>query len=132
MPRFVILAHDRPFLHWDFLLENGDGCRAWRLLADPDSMTNDIPAEALPDHRLMYLNFEGPIGGGRGTVTQWDTGTFEWNVNRPEVCEVILAGRRWIGSVRLEQINNQMWTCHHRLEITVLSPRPGSAGRGLG
>ena len=23
MPRFAVLTHDHPFLHWDFLLEDG-------------------------------------------------------------------------------------------------------------
>jgi hypothetical protein len=27
-----------------------------------------IPAERLPDHRPLYLDFEGPVSGGRGEV----------------------------------------------------------------
>lgn len=100
MPRFAILTHDHPFLHWDFLLEHGAACRAWRLLACPDSQ-DEIPAEALPDHRLMYLNYEGPVSGDRGTVSAWDAGTFEWLVDREGVLELRLSGRRLNGVVRL-------------------------------
>jgi hypothetical protein len=37
MPRFVILAHDWPCAHWDFLVEAGPVLRAWRLLEVPRS-----------------------------------------------------------------------------------------------
>ncbi|MEI8016562.1 MAG: DNA polymerase ligase N-terminal domain-containing protein [Schlesneria sp.] len=109
MPRFVILVHDHPFLHWDFLLENGDHCRTWRLLVDPELSVDDFPAEAIPDHRLIYLDYEGPISGQRGAVTRWDSGTFQWRVDQPEVCEVILSGRRWHGLVRMERTDAVHW-----------------------
>src|SRR5437868_1093145 len=35
MPRFVVLEHDWPSLHWDFLLEAGEVLLAWRLLEEP-------------------------------------------------------------------------------------------------
>jgi hypothetical protein len=109
MPRFVILTHDHPYLHWDFLLEHGDGCRTWRLLTDPSLSSLEIDAEALPDHRLLYLDYEGPVSSDRGSVTRWDTGTFEWQVNNSEFCEVILAGQRWQGIVRIKLIKGLIW-----------------------
>src|SRR6476619_1195636 len=89
MPRFVILEHDWPTRHWDFLLEAGPELKAWRLLAEPRYET-DIPAEPNADHRLLYLDYEGPVSGGRGTVTRWDAGTFEWHST--EFLRVRLAG----------------------------------------
>ena len=76
MPRFVILTHNRPFLHWDLMLETEHSLRTWRLLEEP-SIGSDVPAERLPDHRREYLDYEGPISGDRGTVRQWDAGQFE-------------------------------------------------------
>src|SRR5205807_395991 len=35
MPRFVILEHDHPELHWDLMLEAGPVLRTWRLAAPP-------------------------------------------------------------------------------------------------
>jgi hypothetical protein len=35
----------------------------------------------LPAHRRIYLDYEGEISGGRGTVRRWDWGTcrkLEW------------------------------------------------------
>jgi len=86
MPRFVILEHDWPTPHWDLLLEAGTVLRAWRLLADPaSSQTHEIVAEANADHRLFYLDYEGPVSGGRGAVRRWDAGTFAWIADGGEI-----------------------------------------------
>jgi hypothetical protein len=76
MPRYVILTHDHPFLHLDLLLEDGDHLRAWQLLREPEDGV-PIPAQPLPDHRLHYLDYEGPVSNGRGTVVRWDHGEYE-------------------------------------------------------
>ncbi len=96
MPRFAILTHDHPSLHWDFLLEQGDSCLTWRLLKSPD-LPGAIPTEAINDHRLFYLDYEGPVSGNRGEVTQWDAGTFEWLSPielLPDHCTLRLSGQR--------------------------------------
>ncbi len=74
--RFVILTHDHPFPHWDLMLDFGESLRTWRLLAEP-ALGTDVPAEALTDHRRAYLDYEGSVSGGRGTVRRWDAGEFE-------------------------------------------------------
>jgi hypothetical protein len=96
MPRFVILAHDWPTPHWDLLLENGPVLRAWRLFAEP-APGRVVPAEPIADHRPHYLDYEGPVSGGRGTVQRWDTGTFEWLADGPERAEVELRGVKYSG-----------------------------------
>jgi hypothetical protein len=75
MPRFVILTHDHPVLHWDLMLDNGDALRTWRLSRPPDAVEN-VVAEPLVDHRRAYLDYEGPVSGGRGDVRRWDAGDF--------------------------------------------------------
>lgn len=77
MPRYVILEHDHPVLHWDFMLEDGAALKTWRLLSPPRPGAA-IAAEALPDHRPLYLDYEGPVSGNRGRVRRWDWGTYEW------------------------------------------------------
>jgi len=74
--RFVILKHDHPFLHWDLLLERESHAQTWRLLRKP-CLSEPIAAEPLPAHRLMYLDYEGPVSGNRGHVEQMLTGTYE-------------------------------------------------------
>ena len=111
MSRFAILIHDHPALHWDFLLENGESCRTWRLLDEPDNGANEIRAVEAADHRLMYLDYEGPVSGGRGHVTRWDAGLFEWLMNSEDECVVRLMGQRWRGHVRLVRETGPRWTC---------------------
>lgn len=112
MPRFAILIHDHPALHWDFLLENGEKCRTWRLLDPPDAMNEIIRAEQIPDHRLLYLEYEGPVSGDRGAVTQWDVGSFEWLKNEANECVVQLEGHRWRCRVRLVRESDATWSCY--------------------
>jgi hypothetical protein len=102
MPRFAVLAHDYPDAHWDLFLEAGPVLRAWRLRA-PLSPGEDVPAEAAADHRPLYLDYEGPVSGGRGTVRRVDAGTFEWQIDRPEHVAVQLAGARLTGLLTLCQ-----------------------------
>ena len=82
MPQFVILEHapsqpaGKP-LHWDLMLETEAGLLTWALTTEP-TLNCNIPAEPLPIHRKLYLDYEGPISGDRGSVRQWDIGTFDW------------------------------------------------------
>ncbi len=80
--RFVILRHDHPYLHWDFLLEREqhDALESWRLLREP-LFDEWVLAESLPDHRIAYLTYEGPVTGGRGSVSQVHSGTFPAGAN---------------------------------------------------
>ncbi len=82
---FVLLQHDPPLgqsandrlgTHWDFLLEldPDQPLATWRLQADPRTSVMPIPAERLPDHRRLYLDYEGEISGGRGYVRRIDRG----------------------------------------------------------
>jgi hypothetical protein len=75
MSRFVVLIHDSPMLHWDFMLENEAALRTWRLARQP-SEPGPIDAEALADHRLAYLDYEGPVSGDRGSVRRFDRGEY--------------------------------------------------------
>lgn len=108
MPRFVVLAHDHPFPHWDFLLEAGVACQTWRLLGEPGA-GRTIVAEAIGAHRLYYLTYEGPVSGGRGTVSRWDAGTFEWVGHGGERVEVELSGDRLRGRCKLTRDQAGAW-----------------------
>ena len=83
MPRFVILEHDHPFLHWDLMLEAGSVLRTWRL-RPPPRRGEAIVATAVFEHRLLYLDYEGPISGGRGRVLRWEHGTYTGRVQGEE------------------------------------------------
>lgn len=78
--RFAILKHDHPFLHWDFLLDAGETLKTWRLLSPPATGIW-IAAELLPDHRRIYLDYEGEVSGNRGTVTRVHHGRYQESPN---------------------------------------------------
>jgi hypothetical protein len=101
VPRYVILEHDHPFLHWDLMLESGEVLRTWRLLAPPAPGV-EVAAEAIGDHRRAYLEYEGPVSGGRGRVARWDAGTFTWQTAGEGAVVVCLDGQRLRGVARLE------------------------------
>ena len=97
MPRFVILEHDRPDgLHYDFMLEIGESLKTWSL-AEPPASGIERHTERLPDHRLAYLDYEGPVSGGRGTVKQWDRGTYRLIERTSESMIVELLGEKLHG-----------------------------------
>ena len=103
MPRFVILEHDHPVLHWDFMLEIGGVLRTWRLPRAP-STTEPIEAIPLGDHRLAYLDYEGPVSGGRGQVRRWDRGEFELlSAAEGESIRVELRGEKVRGVVAIKE-----------------------------
>jgi hypothetical protein len=104
-PRFVVLRHEpgerpqRP-LHWDFMIEVDAVLRTWALAGEP-AVDLLIAAEALADHRLAYLEFQGPISAGRGSVTQWDRGTYRMLSESADHLTVELAGHRLCGVANL-------------------------------
>lgn len=111
MLRFVILTHDHPHLHWDFLveLEAGDFLRSWRLQQPPEPGVL-IGAEAMADHRRRYLDYEGPVSGNRGEVTRWDFGEAEVTSVNPSEIVLRIAGRRIRGQALLRQNADRDWT----------------------
>src|SRR5262249_39383059 len=88
MPRFVVLEHDYPQLHWDLMLESGNVLRTWRLAAPPGKGAA-IRAWYLAEHRKMYLDYEGPVSGNRGRVSRWDSGVYSWSENREDRVSVM-------------------------------------------
>jgi hypothetical protein len=49
----------------------------WQVHVPPEEWGAMVPAVRLPDHRRVYLEYEGEISGDRGHVTRVDEGTVE-------------------------------------------------------
>ena len=107
MPRFALLIHDHPFVHWDLLIEAGETARTWRLLESPARWLSDpsieVAAESIAAHRLMYLDYEGPVSRERGRVVQWDHGLAEWLSEGESSVRLRLNGERLIGELTLDR-----------------------------
>jgi hypothetical protein len=99
MARFAILCHDGlNGRHWDLLLEHGASLKTWALPELPKPGV-ELLCQALPDHRWLYLDYEGPISGGRGSVARVDRGD----------CQVIAAGDdRWRIDLRGQQFSGRV------------------------
>ena len=112
MPRYVILTHDHPQLHWDLMLEAGEILRTWRLSAPPQAGAK-VRAEPSFDHRRLYLDYEGPVSGDRGSVCTWDRGTYEPlredSADSLGVLAVRLRGTRLRGTATLEREDTGEW-----------------------
>ena len=84
MNRFVLLCHNTTGnqFHWDFLFEGPDGCKTFS--ASQESVEEvqrtgilQCAVTPLADHRLAYLDYEGPVSGDRGSVRRLDFGTYQ-------------------------------------------------------
>jgi hypothetical protein len=104
MPRFAILRHEDPRgLHWDLLLETGAVLRTWALPQAPGPGV-EMTARALPDHRLLYLDYEGPISGDRGAVSAWDRGVYGCQQQSDAELAIELSGGRIRGRATLRRV----------------------------
>ncbi|QDT83308.1 DNA polymerase ligase N-terminal domain-containing protein [Gimesia chilikensis] len=120
MQQYVILRHDHPELHWDLMLEEGDVLKTWRLPQPPeidpasDETSLDLIAEALPDHRLVYLEYEGPVSGDRGEVSRWDWGTFTLLERSEDLLVALLTGEELAGRLTLKkQDSENRWSLNY-------------------
>ncbi len=66
------------------MLERDGVLLTWSLAALPAAWSGDSGAEDEPvvatriaDHRIAYLEYEGPISGDRGVVTRVDQGEYD-------------------------------------------------------
>ena len=123
MPRFVLLRHEcSPRLekpsHWDFMLESQGVLRTWDIRHLPTAWAaylgehsdlEAVTAHALPDHRLDYLDYEGPLSNDRGTVRCGDRGVYQFVQQAENSLTVAIQGDLLQGDVRLIQ-RGQNWS----------------------
>jgi len=139
MPRFVILRHDCPPgyqrpTHWDLMLECGDALRSWALPIEPSAGAS-MTAEALADHRLAYLDYEGPLTHDRGAVARIDAGNYQ--IERESDAEIVLRleGTRLVGRamlVRLDVPQSRAPQCWRFSFSAERSATRGASGEGSG
>lgn len=105
MGRTVLLLHRLPdgSSHYDWLLELGpEGpLKTFRTLDRIDRPgLRSFRAEQIADHRREYLDYEGPISGGRGAVERVARGTVTASDSEAFSVEVDFGAgvRRWHGA----------------------------------
>lgn len=105
MLRYVILFHETPpdyarGAHYDVMLESAGILRTWAI-PQPPADGCEITAELLPEHRLFYLEHEGEVFGGRGSVSRWDAGTYQLHAETDLALQVEVTGERLRGNLTL-------------------------------
>ncbi len=112
------------------MLDIGGALRTWRLPAIP--YTGEMIAEQLADHRLAYLDYEGPVSGARGAVKRWDRGTYRVEASADDSLDISIMGERIQGRVRMTRGVAASWQLMWILDSRD-SPLPqysGGEGRG--
>ena len=71
-----------------------------RASTDP---SESVEATRLADHRLEYLEHEGPVSGDRGHVTRVDGGEYQLLKQNDSLLQVRLVGTHYSGLVELAQ-----------------------------
>lgn len=109
--RFAILHHQlADGEHWDLMLEHEGVLLTWQLPQNPlVAGALPMPARRIADHRTLYLSYEGPISGNRGTVRRIAGGVLqihEWAGNR---CRFELQSAILTGHFELMEISPDAW-----------------------
>lgn len=109
MARFVLLRHECPSKsgkpsHWDLMLEDGGALLTWSCEELPVVGGASVAATRLGDHRLAYLEYEGPVSGDRGEVRRVDGGEFVWMERAESRLVVELRGVDFSGILTIEVI----------------------------
>lgn len=111
--RFVVLFHTCPQGdHFDLMIESGERLATWKISDPPESAAErPLPCRRIGDHRRMYLDYEGPISGDRGRVTQSDAGRCVVIQKSDDVWDLTFSGSRLAGRYILERIglDDQSW-----------------------
>lgn len=115
-PTFVVQEHHARALHWDFRLERDGVLVSWAVPRGvPLNPRRNHLAVAVEDHPLEYGGFEGQIPAGEygaGTVSIWDSGTYETEKWSDREVMVVLHGRRVTGRYVLFKTGGKNWMIH--------------------
>lgn len=112
--RFVVLQHtDGDGVHFDLMIDQGQALATWKFNRPPESADeHPLAGSRIGDHRRVYLNYEGPISGNRGSVARYDEGDVELRGARDDVWRAAFRGRRLAGDFVLERVapGDQSWS----------------------
>jgi bifunctional non-homologous end joining protein LigD len=134
--RFVVQEHHATRLHWDLRLEHDGALASWAVPNGiPPTPAENRLAVRTEDHPLEYLDFHGEIPKGNygaGTMTIWDTGTYELHKWEERKVEVTFHGERLQGRYGLFPIGREPgdkdWMIHRMQPPTDPGREPMPSG----
>jgi hypothetical protein len=107
--RFVVLRHEgHGPLHFDLMLETSPGSplATWRCPEWP--IAHGATLQQLADHRAIYLDYEGPISGDRGTVVRIAQGHYTYK-DAPAGGKQIDWNTTGVPGVILRRVDRDRW-----------------------
>lgn len=124
--RFAVLWHQTPggstrSSHYDLLLEFASELFSWELAERILIADGSTRARQLPNHRLFYLDYQGPVPHDRGRVDRVAAGNLIWlrdpNLSPQQLnCELHEDDRRWECQLTADPQDPQTWVVEwHRL-----------------
>ncbi|MDB5358578.1 MAG: hypothetical protein JWN24_5031 [Phycisphaerales bacterium] len=108
--QYAILHHTGiPQPHFDLLFETlpGSELAAWRSPVWP--IETNTPLTRLRDHRRVYLEFEGELTRGRGSVSRVARGTCAVEVGEDSVWTISLLTGSTPMTLRLKYVEAERW-----------------------
>lgn len=110
---FALLEHTtRSGVHWDLLLglPGLSGLATWRINQNPITLDGPAAAERLADHRVIYLEYEGPISGDRGEVRRVERGIGRLETHAADHVAAWLKGSGWEARIELRLECAPLWS----------------------
>lgn len=102
-----MLEHEEVLLTWNLF----ELPKSWEddSAARPQAASRGSAAVKIHDHRLAYLDYEGPISEGRGEVTRVDRGEYRIVERTDAHWRVELLGDRFKGVIELRHKDGSDW-----------------------
>jgi hypothetical protein len=121
LPFVIQKHHEGRVFHWDLMLHRpveraGPDDRVlatWQLTMEPvpENLISPVDATPIPDHRRIYLEYEGSISHDRGRCEIVDRGEYELIEHQVDLWRFQLMGRRLFGTFELKKnIVGEGWT----------------------
>ncbi len=88
------------------MLQVGQLLKTWALPQPPIAGAKMV-GRVLPDHRLKYLEYEGPVNGNRGSVVRLDGGDYRLLQEGESEMIVQLSGETFTGRVLLRRLGEE-------------------------
>ena len=130
--RFAILRHQTPadsrrISHWDLLLEQpsnfGETLLTFAAPTPPEEWVTATVVQQLPNHRPLYLDYEGQISGHRGSVSCVLKGTIQWR----EFSAALLVAA--VQSIGIPALADKVHMEQGELRLRKLTDHPGDGSQ---
>jgi len=87
------------------MLEKEGVLQTWRLNLLPGNAP--FLAEKIHDHRLEYLEYEGPVSNNSGIVKRMDTGDYEIIADTESFMIIQLLGGKYQGQINFDRMGTE-------------------------